>query len=77
MAPKCAKDIVFIHSNIHLLSRNSSEYKELETKLWDIVGDDFSLDEIEILEIASLSLDDPKLEVDFSMRTNKCKIQTL
>jgi len=34
--------------------------------LWDIVGDDFSLNDNEILEIASLSLDEPELKVVFS-----------
>ena len=33
--------------------------------MWDIAGDDFSLDENEILEIANLSLDEPELEVVF------------
>jgi len=32
--------------------------------MWDIVGDDFSFDS-GILDIASLSLDEPKLEVVF------------
>jgi len=59
MTPKRAEDLVFIHSNLRLLSRNSSKYKEEETKLWDIAGDDFSLDENGILEIANLSLDGP------------------
>jgi len=63
MTPKRAEDLVFIHSNLRLLSRNSS--KEEETKLWDIAGDDFSLDENGILEIANLSLDEPELEVVF------------
>nr|XP_007161843.1 hypothetical protein PHAVU_001G102800g [Phaseolus vulgaris]ESW33837.1 hypothetical protein PHAVU_001G102800g [Phaseolus vulgaris] len=45
MTPKRVEDLVFIHSNLRLLSRNSSKYKEEETKLWDIPGDDFSLDE--------------------------------
>jgi len=31
--------------------------------LWGVVGDDFSFDDNEILEIASLSLDEPNLEV--------------
>ncbi|XP_068497993.1 uncharacterized protein [Phaseolus vulgaris] len=59
MTPKRVEDLVFIHSNLRLLSRNSSKYKEEETKLWDIAGDDFSLDENGILEIANLSLDGP------------------
>jgi len=64
MTPKRAEDLVYVHSNFCLLSRNSSKYKE-ETKLWDIAGDDHSLDDNGILEIASLSLDEPELEVVF------------
>jgi len=33
--------------------------------LWDIAGDDFSLNDNGILEIASLSLDELELEVVF------------
>jgi len=44
--------------------KNSSKYKE-ETKLWDIAGDDFSLEDNEILHIASLSLNQPELEEAF------------
>jgi len=44
MTPKGANGLVFVHNNLRLLSRNSSKYKEEETKLWNIVGDDFSLD---------------------------------
>jgi len=33
--------------------------------LWDIAGDDFSLDDNGILEIANLSLDELELEVIF------------
>ena len=65
MTPKRAEDLVFVHSNLRLLSRNSSKYKEKETSLWDIAGDDFSMDDNEILNIASLSLDEPELEVVF------------
>jgi len=67
LTPKRAEDLVYVYvnSNLRLLSRNSSKYKEEETKLWDIAGDDFSLDDNEILEIASLSLDEPELEFVF------------
>ena len=67
LTPKRAEDLVYVYvnSNLRLLSRNSSKYKEEETKLWDIAGDDFSLDDNEILEIASLSLDKPELEFVF------------
>jgi len=59
MTPKRAEDLVYVHSNLRLLSRNSSKYKEEETKLWDIAGDDLSLNDNEIV---SLSLDEPELE---------------
>ncbi|KAL3005135.1 hypothetical protein AAZX31_08G202300 [Glycine max] len=61
-----AEDLVFVHSNLHLLSRNFSQYHQEETKMWDIIGDEFgSLDENEILEVANLSLDESELEVVF------------
>ncbi|KAF7812037.1 Dimer_Tnp_hAT domain-containing protein [Senna tora] len=37
--PKRAKDLVFIHTNLRLLSRQSSKYNEGETRMWDIGGD--------------------------------------
>jgi len=45
--------------------RNSLTYKEEETKLWDIASDDHTLHDNEILKTASLSLDEPELEVVF------------
>ncbi|RZC09552.1 hypothetical protein D0Y65_016056, partial [Glycine soja] len=49
--------------NLRLLSRNTPQYHQEETKMWDVAGDDFgSLDDCGILEIASLSLDEPELE---------------
>ncbi|KAH1239288.1 hypothetical protein GmHk_08G023760 [Glycine max] len=63
MAPHRAEDLVFVHSNLRLLSRNTPQYHQEETKMWDVAGDDFgSLDDCGILEIASLSLDEPELE---------------
>ncbi|XP_058766128.1 uncharacterized protein LOC131639665 [Vicia villosa] len=68
MAPQRAEDLVFVHSNLRLLSRNSPQYKQEETKMWDIAGDNFgSLDDCRILEVANLSLDEPELENEFSM----------
>ncbi|GAU49563.1 hypothetical protein TSUD_191890 [Trifolium subterraneum] len=61
--PKKAEDLVFIHTNLRLLSRNNKTYKEGPTKMWDIGGDEFDLvDGAGILEVASLSLDEPELE---------------
>ena len=63
MAPHRAQDLVFVHSNVRLLSRNTPQYHQEETKMQDIAGDDFGpLDDCSILEIASLSLDEPELE---------------
>ncbi|XP_057444810.1 uncharacterized protein LOC130737057 [Lotus japonicus] len=68
MTPERAKDLVFVHSNLRLISRSSPQYHEGETKMWDIAGDAFeSLDEggCGILEVANLSLDEPELEAIF------------
>ncbi|KAJ1398315.1 Ribonuclease H-like superfamily [Sesbania bispinosa] len=64
MEPHRVEDLVFVHNNLRLLSRNSPQYYEEKTKLWDIAGDEFDLlDEFGILEVANLSLDEPELEV--------------
>ncbi|KAL5172115.1 hypothetical protein HKD37_16G044935 [Glycine soja] len=66
MAPHRAEELVFVHSNLRLLSRNTPQYHQEETKMWDVAGDDFgSLNDCGILEIASLSLDEPELESVF------------
>jgi len=65
MTPKRAEDLVFVHNNLCFLWKNSSNYKKEKTKLWDVAGDDFSLDNNEILEITNLSLDELDLEVVF------------
>lgn len=63
MIPKRAEDLVFIHSNLRLLSRKTPEYTKGQTKMWDIGGDAFdSLDDVGVLEVANLSLDEPDLE---------------
>ncbi|KAL0706240.1 hypothetical protein Bca4012_072666 [Brassica carinata] len=61
--PSRAQDLVFIHNNLRFLSRNSDQYDEEKTKMWDVGGDDFdSMKYIGYLEFASLSLDEPDLE---------------
>ncbi|XP_028071035.1 uncharacterized protein LOC114273439 [Camellia sinensis] len=63
MTPQCAEDLVFVHNNLRLLSRRSRQYIEGESKLWDVGGDAFdSLEGAGLLEIASLSLDEPDME---------------
>ena len=67
MAAHRTEDLVFVHSNLYLLSRNSPQYHQEETKMWDIAGDEFgSLDENGILKVSNLSLDEPELVVFFN-----------
>ncbi|XP_059650225.1 uncharacterized protein LOC132295985 [Cornus florida] len=63
IAPQRAEDLVFVHSNLRLLSRRTPQYNVGETKMWDVGRDAFdSLEGSRILEIANLSLDEPDLE---------------
>ncbi|KAI8567563.1 hypothetical protein RHMOL_Rhmol02G0131600 [Rhododendron molle] len=63
MTPKRAEDLVYIHSNLCLLSRRTRQYMEGQTKMWDIAGDAFdSFGDVGELDIAQLSLDEPELE---------------
>ena len=39
-----AEDLVFIHANLHLLSRKNDHYKEGTTKLWDVAPECVHLD---------------------------------
>ncbi|RZB66100.1 hypothetical protein D0Y65_041950 [Glycine soja] len=49
MTPHRAEDLVFVHSNLRLLSRNTPQYHQEETKMWDVAGDDFgSLDDCDL-----------------------------
>ncbi|XP_038999122.1 uncharacterized protein LOC120124534 [Hibiscus syriacus] len=59
----CAEDLVYIHYNLRLLSRSSSQYEDEKTKMWDVGGDAFdSLGDVGYLEFAELSLDESDLE---------------
>ncbi|KAH1241478.1 hypothetical protein GmHk_07G019060 [Glycine max] len=64
MDPKRAEDLVFVHSNLRILSRKEEGHKKGETRLWDINGDvhDPFDDSAGVLEMADLSLDEPDLE---------------
>uniref|UniRef100_A0A0D3CZA6 HAT C-terminal dimerisation domain-containing protein n=1 Tax=Brassica oleracea var. oleracea TaxID=109376 RepID=A0A0D3CZA6_BRAOL len=65
IVPQRAEDLVFVHTNLRLLSRRSSSYKEGPSCMWDVGGDQFdSLDEINLgkLEFEDLSLDELELE---------------
>ena len=66
MAPARAEDLVYVHSNLRLLSRRNVEYVNTATKMWNIVGDSWNGSDIHggagILENAALTLDESELE---------------
>ncbi|KAL0005902.1 hypothetical protein SO802_013463 [Lithocarpus litseifolius] len=64
ITPKRAEDLVFVHSNLRLLSRRREEYTKGESKKWDIGGDtwDEPFGGPGLLEIAYLTLDEPEME---------------
>ena len=61
---KRAKDLVFVHSNLWLLSKRRLEYTTGESKKWDIDGDncDEPFGGPGLLEIAYLTLDELEME---------------
>ena len=66
MALARAEDLVYVHSNLRLLSRHNEEYINTITKMWDIAGDSWNESNIHggagILENPALTLDEPELE---------------
>ena len=66
MALAHADDLVYVHSNLRLLSRRNEEYVNIATKMWDIAGDSWNESDIHgrvgILENVALTLDEPELE---------------
>ena len=66
MAPARAEDLVYVHSNLQLLSRRNVEYVNTATKMQDIAGDSWNEGDIHgggrILKNATLTLDELELE---------------
>jgi hypothetical protein len=63
ITPQRAQDLVYIHTNLRLLSRRSDAYKQGRSRMWDIGGDEWdSFAGVGELEIANLSLDEPEIE---------------
>ena len=64
ITPKRAEDLVFVHSNLRLLSRRRPEYTSGESKKGDIGGDNWDepFGGPRLLEIAYLTLDEPEME---------------
>ncbi|KAH7561181.1 hypothetical protein JRO89_XS10G0186000 [Xanthoceras sorbifolium] len=65
MTPQRAEDLVYVYTNLCLLSRRSPTYNEGPSQQWDVGGDGFDSMNMEnsgILKTADLSLDEPDLE---------------
>jgi len=63
LTPERAEDLVFVHSNLRLLSRKVEDYKTGPSAMWDVGGDTFeSLTGVGILEVADLSIEETVLE---------------
>ena len=66
MALARVEDMVYMHSNLRLLSRYNEEYVNIATKMLDIARDSWNESDIHggagILENAALTLDEPELE---------------
>ena len=66
MAPARTENLVYVHSNLWLLSRCNEDYVNTTTKIWDITRDSWNESDIHggagILENAALTLNEPELE---------------
>ncbi|KAL0008989.1 hypothetical protein SO802_010491 [Lithocarpus litseifolius] len=87
MVPARAEDLVYVHSNLRLLSRRNEEYVNTSTKMWDIAGDSWNESDMHggagILENAALTLDEPELEAivignatNTSVTTSESEVQS-
>ena len=86
MALTCAKDLVYVHFNLRLLSRHNEEYINVTTKMWNIARDSWNESDIHggagILENATLTLDELELEamvtrnVSTSVTTSESEVRS-
>ena len=86
MALTCAKDLVYVHFNLRLLSRHNEEYINVTTKMWNIARDSWNKSDIHggagILENATLTLDELELEamvtrnVSTSVTTSESEVRS-
>ena len=64
LTPALAEDLVYVNTNLCLLSRSATEYKVGETRLWDIGRDGSeTFQGAGILDVASFLLNEPTIEV--------------
>ena len=86
MAPTHVEDLVYVHSNLRLLSRCHEENVNVARKMWDIGGDSWNESDIHggarILENATFTLDKPQLEAmvigntSTSVTTSESEVQS-
>jgi len=70
--PKRAEDLVYVHTNLRLLARKNEEYNQGSSKMWDIRGDTWDgFDDVGNLRVATLSLDEPNMEVSLFTYTTQ------
>ncbi|GAV86681.1 hypothetical protein CFOL_v3_30108, partial [Cephalotus follicularis] len=64
MTSQRAEDLVYVHTNLRLLSMRSPTYKKGVSKMWDVGGDHHdSFEDVGVHEVSNLSLDEPDMEV--------------
>ena len=85
MAHACVKDLVYVHSNLQLLSKHHEEYINVAIKMWNIARDSWTksdIHEVGILKNATFTLDEPKLEAmvignaSTSVTTSESEVQS-
>lgn len=55
--------MVFVYTNLHLLSKKSKDYNKGENRTWNIIRDAFNpFEGAKVLKNTSLSLDEPDIK---------------
>ena len=57
-----AETMVYVHTNLRLIYRQTEEWLRGKTKMWDVFPDDMGLDSSVELALANMDLNDPVLE---------------
>ncbi|KAJ7976594.1 Dimer_Tnp_hAT domain-containing protein [Quillaja saponaria] len=68
ITPQRAEDLVYVHTNLRLLSRKNESYNKGETKMWDIGGDHF--DPLEGAENGGYALSCYNAQVSYDYKTD-------
>lgn len=69
--------MVFVHTNLRLLSRKSPQHMEDESKMLDVIGDVYeTIDDVGILQYTNLSLDKIEFENELFLNDNDVPLST-